>query len=164
MQNLLVHTAERLLTFLEIIERLTLFQQCNIKILYKCGGDGSGEHSLHKINFSTPEISYSHLFIVAVSPIQIFIEDEEQQKLVIWRNPHPSSPRFCRPLRFIFSKEMSTLIQREMSCLNEQITNLKEFKTFQMTVKHICQKTMVDGKNLRYFDAKILPKMWSVSL
>jgi len=51
------------------------------------------------------------------------MENDPKDEKIIWKNPRPSSTRYCRPLRLQFAKE-----------------------TAQIKIKHSLQLTMVEGK------------------
>lgn len=46
------------------------------------------------------------MFLKSLVPLQILGFDEDLKKVVIiWKNPKPSSTRFCRPIHIQFKKE-----------------------------------------------------------
>jgi hypothetical protein len=45
---------------------------------------------------------------------------------ILWRNPTPNSPRFCRPLKFFFTSESDDVVLREMAKLDREINDLEE--------------------------------------
>ena len=68
---------------------------------------------------------------------------------VVWANPTPSSPRFCRPIRFRFEKESVEITQEEINYVQSKIDSLSNTvitlaKTY--TVKHTLLLTMIDAK------------------
>ena len=71
-----------------------------------------------------------------------------------WRNPTPSSTRFCRPIRIKYEKETPELIQDDCDEIEDQIKELKttSIRLFsnnlevQVRVKFVLSLTMVDGK------------------
>lgn len=71
-------------------------------------------------------------------------------KKVVWRNPRPSSPRYCRPIRFRFLKETAEVIREEVDHIQQKINSLQktviERGTTTFVIKPVLILTMVDGK------------------
>lgn len=65
---------------------------------------------------------------------------------LVWQNPRPSSPRYCRPLRLQMAHETSDLSKREVENLKLDIAELVQTKNEEWYVKHELKLTMVDGK------------------
>ena len=73
----------------------------------------------------------------------------------IWRNPVPSSTRFCQPIKISYEKETNELCQTVLRDIENQIKVLKksvvrllvsEFKTVEVRVSFDLALTMIDGK------------------
>lgn len=100
----------------------------NLRIIYKWGCDGSSGQSEYKQKFNSEDSSDAHMFLTSFIPLQIIGFDLDSKKdLVIWKNPKPSSTRFCRPIRIQFLKENveSTLCEKQY--IDDQITHLNPF-------------------------------------
>ena len=88
----------------------------------------------------------SSIFLICVVPIQIV----DALGVVVWRNPSPSSPYLCRPVKFFFAKETADLIRQEQE---EMETNIRSLTTTSVRrgdvtsiIMHVFELTMVDGK------------------
>lgn len=66
---------------------------------------------------------------------------------MIWKNPQPSSTKFCRPIKFEFIKESNDVIRREKKNIENKINNLSSTHLNEnIIVKHELLLTMIDGK------------------
>ena len=65
---------------------------------------------------------------------------------VLWRNPHPSSSRFCRPIRIQYVRETAEVSEEEEKYLKQHIKNLKDFEGKNISVMYNLSLTMIDGK------------------
>lgn len=88
--------------------------------------------------------SDSSVFMVSYVPLNI-----SSSKDILWKNPRPSSIRYCRPLKFEFCKETALKTQEEYEFYSDEISKLKltvirNNKTYHITHKLYC--TMIDGK------------------
>jgi hypothetical protein len=72
------------------------------------------------------------------------------QKIIIWQNPRPSSTTFCKPIKFIFKKETVESTRDEVDKIETQIKNLNTtdiiLNNKVLNVKHNLIFLMVDGK------------------
>lgn len=118
-----------------------------LTIINKWGCDGS-QQARYKQMFDNPEESDSNIFLSSFVPLQIFCG--KNYKKVIWENPSPSSPRFCRPIRFQFVKESDDVTKEEIRYVEESVKRLIptdiEINGNKFTYKHIFKMTMIDGK------------------
>ncbi|XP_072375997.1 uncharacterized protein [Diabrotica undecimpunctata] len=141
---LLNHTAQRICKNI-LGERLDTNMQ-NYSLIYKWGCDGSSGHSLYKQPFEDPESTDEYMFIISLVPIKLVNNLQE----TIWQNPRPSSPRFCRVLKFIYKKESEALIKDECRAIESQIQELVptliEVRGVTISVTHQMILTMIDGK------------------
>lgn len=68
----------------------------------------------------------------------------------MWKNPRPSSPRFCRPIRLQFVREDVQSILKEVTDIEQQIEGLVPYTTEQnkksISVTYCMSFTMIDGK------------------
>lgn len=170
-QALLDHTISRILQLqAEVIRTLDPESLKNLVLLVKWGFDGSSGHSEYKQKYSVEETvqeeekqegegsegqssytvySDSDIFLSSLVPIQMVIEDSSGRK-IIWQNPRPSSPRYCRPIRIQFAKESVQLSKQEEDHIQQQINCLQPFENITVNgIVRVTSKlvlTMVDGK------------------
>lgn len=148
LQALLNHTATRLCNdvykdvFLD-----TNLQESNYVLIYKWGCDGSSGHSLYKQTFEDSESTDEYMFILSLVPLRLV---EVGTDKLIWQNPRPSSPRFCRIIKFLFKKESTHLIKKECDEIKKQVMNLTptqiKIGEKNITVNHTLILSMIDGK------------------
>lgn len=144
MQNLLNHTVERISA-----SQKDVFNNasCNELTLYsKVGFDGSSGHSEYHQRFSnTTDADDKFVFITCLVPLNL-----SSTLNVFWKNPCPSSPRYCRPIKITFEKETDSLINRENESILLQLNELEPTKIIienrEYIVKHQLILSMVDGK------------------
>lgn len=150
LQALVNHTTNRLLvaqqSALDIIAKRQNENTTILELLWKCGLDGSGCHSVYDIKYDEGRyngISEENIFSAFVCPLRLYVKGS---KTLLWNNPVPSSPIYCRPLRVIFQKETATLIRSEWESLKAEIDNLVTTHTNNYEIHHKIILTMVDGK------------------
>lgn len=152
LQPLLDQTAERiLLSQKEVIDQLSIEQLQNLVLICKWGCDGSSGHSTYKQRFAEKDASDANILFLALVPLQLMYIDQTTKKVnVIWKNPRPSSPRYCRPIKIMYAKETSEIVQYETDLVQEQIDVLTRYNTPLfgkiISVKYILSLTMIDGK------------------
>lgn len=144
LQSLLDHTTLRLVKSLEPYD---LQHNENTWIfIHKWGMDGSSGHSQYKQKTKS-DFSDSDMFVTSCVPLQLIHEGNRD---VIWKNPRPSSTRYCRPIRLQFKKETTEISILEADYINNQISNLQPTKLIigdtEISIRHELQMTMVDGK------------------
>ncbi|KAL4712324.1 hypothetical protein ACJJTC_004086 [Scirpophaga incertulas] len=101
-QNLMDHTASRLIQHLgEAAEGLNEEEKRSLILISKWGCDGS-QQVQYKMKFDCEDDSDANIFQTSVVPLQLIYSSE---KKILWQNPTPSSPRYCRPIRIRFVKE-----------------------------------------------------------
>ena len=144
LQELLNITVTNILKTLKNITLLS--SNTNLTLTCKYGFDGSSGHSTYKQKFENPHITDEYFFLIAFSPLTLVIRENSQ---VIWSNPKPASSFFCRPIKFLFQKETSTLVKEEESKIKLSIGNLTEYKIkFQekhLNINYNMLLTMLDG-------------------
>lgn len=95
---------------------------------------------------SSESKSDSNLFAVCLVPLQLCTENGQ----ILWRNPRPSSTRYCKPIKLIFEKEISELTKQEIRNIENQIKEIQPtdctLENKQIVVKHNFQMTMIDRK------------------
>lgn len=109
------------------------------EFLFKWGCDGtSGVNEymqlFHREDSNVSEeneeeaIVYSNnsIFMFSAVPLQFLaIANGTQEKVIQWENPHPSSTRYCRPIKFLFAKETKNLTKQEINKMKEEIAALQ---------------------------------------
>lgn len=149
LENLLEHTARRLILYLgnDILDTLTDLERKNLVMICKWGCDGS-QQIQYKQKFENDASSDSNLFQSSFVPLELLCESTNK---VVWQNPTPSSPRFCRPIRIRFVKEAVDITKDEISYIKNSIQSLPEFTTIKLEnneydIKFKMLLTMVDAK------------------
>lgn len=147
LQDVLNHTAQRLfLSLTEVIQHLDDVDNNTFTLMYKWGCDGS-QQTKFKQKFENSSDSDANIFQSSFVPLQLSCG---QQNKIVWRNPLPSSPRYCRPIRIRFVKETVDITNEEIKYIESKINSLEDTqitlinKTF--SVKHVMMLTMVDAK------------------
>ena len=104
LQSLLNHTAKRIIHSKDYKGNTS----CTLTIKY--GFDGSSGHSGWKQKGLREEETDEYLFQCSMVPLEL---KEDISKEIIWKNPRPSSTRFCRPIRLQWKHETSEVIIAE---------------------------------------------------
>lgn len=147
LQSLLDHTTTRILEISQSILTVTdksLLE--NVELIAKWGFDGTSEQSQYK---QKAKFNDSDLFITWLVPLQLQTASQEGHPIILWRNPRPSSVRFCRPIHFQFVKETKEIIKIERENIEAQISQLIPLtitNPVKITVKYRLTLTMADGK------------------
>ena len=101
----------------------------------------------YKQKFENDADSDANLFQSSFVPLQLISNFNNK---VIWKNPTPSSPRFCRPIRIRFIKETANITRDEISYVESAVASLNPTNIYlqdkAFAVKHILQLTMIDTK------------------
>ncbi|KAH9631334.1 hypothetical protein HF086_007669 [Spodoptera exigua] len=121
----------------------------SLTIICKWGCDGS-QQSKFKQSFDNDTDSDGNIFLSSFVPLRIVCGKDGK---IIWQNPTPSSPRFCRPIRFwssVGSKESTDVTKEEISYVQDSVRLLNSTKVIlqnkEYEFEHILKMTMVDGK------------------
>lgn len=146
LQSLLDHTTTRILEISQPI--LTTIDKSfleNVELVAKWGFDGTSDQSQYKqrANFNDTD-----LFITWLVPLQLQTTLQEEQ-IILWKNPRPSSVRFCRPIRLQFLKETKEAIKIEREYIETQISQLTPLtitNPIKIIIKYRLILTMADGK------------------
>lgn len=152
LQSLLDHTSERILIVQkDVIEALHANTASNMRFIFKWGCDGSSGQSEYKQLFAEENQSDANVFLTSIVPLQLLsVNDDKSEEVIIWKNPRPSSPRYCRPIRLQFLHENVESTLSEMHFVEEQINTLVSFQTviFRKEIKITYEMafTMIDGK------------------
>lgn len=79
------------------------------------------------------------------SHLGINVDGEEE---MIWKNPHPSSYQWCRPIKVLYKKETKELVCQEIDDIKMQIAKLKPGSINGISVMYEMYLTMLDGKSI----------------
>lgn len=154
LQSLLDHTIQRILLIQdEVIKSLCQESVRNLNLICKWGCDGTSGQNAYKQRFAddTGSKSDANIFFTSLVPLQLISVDQETKNtLVVWKNPRPSSTRFCRPIRIQFLTENNEATVSEMEFIKQQESNLVPYETVidgkEVTVSFKLAFTMIDGK------------------
>lgn len=146
------HTATRILKLQSDVTDKLDKSSSYLTLIGKWGFDGSSGHSQYKQKFENNYLEDSCLFMTSYVPLELIVKsDNDNEQKIIWKNPRPSSTRYCRPIRIQFQKESENLIKNEELYFKNKIQQLTptEFNTAtnqKIYIEHVIQLTMVDGK------------------
>lgn len=142
LQYILNKTVESLIDLVE--DKISQFS-C-LTLLCKWGFDGSSGHSIYKQKFFNSSNTDEFMFLIAFVPIRLM---DTATGSIVWDNPTPSSTLYCRPIKFMFTKESPSLIKDEHMRIEQLIKNLKhstiQFGSDSLQVSHNMLFTMIDG-------------------
>ncbi|XP_046384825.1 uncharacterized protein LOC124155152 [Ischnura elegans] len=141
LQSLLNHTASRIISF--IVQSGKEISASTCKLICKWGFDGSSGHSRYKQTWQTSNVKDDSLFATSLVPLQLL---DSASGEYIWSNPHPSSARFCRPIRIQWVQETKEISKAEENYVRDQINNLQLASVGNVVVKFELLLTMIDGK------------------
>lgn len=144
---LLDHTSKRLLMHLgEVLETLNDEERNALEMRCKWGCDGS-QQAQYKQTFRNIADSDAYLFQSSFVPLQLICLANNK---VIWQNPTPSSPRYCRPIRIRFVKESTDITLQEIehvkNATNAINTSVISVQNNNYSITYVMMPTMVDGK------------------
>lgn len=144
LQSLIDHTTRRLCTVQEDV--IKSLPDDSFDIVIKWGCDGA-DQKRYRQKFSNENFNDESLFSVSMVPIQIY---SVKDKKIVWKNLAPSSTRYCRPIKFMFAKETTNLINTEIEQIKTQVTTLLPtkilFDDHEITVTPRMVLCMIDGK------------------
>jgi hypothetical protein len=154
LQSLLNLTTERLvLTQQDVLNHASLNDIEDLQLIYKWGWDGTSTENNFKQKFANDDGTKTdaHIFFTSLVPLQLYaINDATQEKIIVWKNPRPASPWFCRPIKIEFLKETPETTRLEVGHIKEQAKNPIPYKTSinrkNITVKYELVLTMIDAK------------------
>lgn len=144
LQELLHKTVDGILKLPDIDDKFS----CNqLKLQCKWGFDGSAGHSVYKQKFTDvySDFTDEYVFFIAFVPLKLITLNQE----MIWSNPKTSSTHYCRPIKFLFTKENAELVRQEESKIQNVISQLAKYELF-FGGRNICISfemilTMFDG-------------------
>lgn len=148
LQALMDHTASRLLTDLEeLLSSLNENERSSLVLLSKWGCDGAQQAQFKQKFISDSNLSDGNLFQSSFVPLRLLCSTNNK---VVWQNPTPSSPRYCRPIRLRFIKETADVTREEIEHIQDAANNLEKTAVVKneitYKVSHIMMLTMIDGK------------------
>jgi hypothetical protein len=76
------------------------------------------------------DASDSDIFTTSVVPLRLYPKNTSGDKLILWKNPRPSSVRYCPPIRIEFKKETAELAKEETSVVEESVQKLEKTDKF----------------------------------
>ncbi|XP_041969108.1 uncharacterized protein LOC121725968 [Aricia agestis] len=144
-QSLMDHTAQRLLMHLgeaDLNQQLNSAEKQSLVLISKWGYDGSQQMQF-KMKFVNEADSDANIFQSSMVPLQLVYGPERK---ILWQNPKPSSPRYCRPIRIRFVKETTDITNEEIAIIKTQISELTKTRVNDFSIGHKLLFTMVDGK------------------
>lgn len=93
----------------QVLRTLSPSECNNLTLICKWGFDGASGQASYNLKTNDPNLDDRAIFMTSLVPLQIYTcSENSQQKIIVWQNPRPSSPRLCRPLEFSFEKETAT--------------------------------------------------------
>ncbi|XP_059223235.1 uncharacterized protein LOC131997013 [Stomoxys calcitrans] len=138
LQSLLNQTAKSLMDSHNLCPKKDITLEC------KWGFDGSSNHSVYKQKFSNPRINDEFIFVASLVPLRFF---DPKTSTTLWENDRHSSPRYCRPIKFMFMKENPDLVRDVERNISLQIESLNSFhhEEKNVNVSFSMKLTMIDG-------------------
>lgn len=116
----------------------------SLQLICKWGFDGSSGHSSYKqIRQDALPRAEESLFATSLVPLRLV---DEVSKELLWKNPQPSSKRYCRPIRLQWIHETEEVSRLEQSEVKSQIEKLTPFQSPLGNIGFHLSLTMVDGK------------------
>lgn len=98
----------------------------------------------YKMKFENKPNTDANIFQSSVVSLQLVYGHKNK---ILWQNPTPSSPRYCRPIRIRFVKKTTDTTEEEINYITAQIDALVSTDIGNnLSVKHKMLFTMVDGK------------------
>lgn len=149
LQSLLDHLSSRILDVQsDVIVTLPENQVNNLQLIIKYGFDGSSGQSQYKQKFNDKDVSDASILLSSLVPLRLISGNDKN--LLIWRNPKPSSPRFCSPIKLEYIREDKSSTLKEQKYIEDQIAELNPYETElkgkKITVSFELICTMIDGK------------------
>lgn len=138
LQNLLNNTCESILKMVDVPATNTRLQ-----LICKWGFDGSSGFSVYKQMSDLKDIMDGSLFVTSIVPLRLINQDNEE---IVWKNPRPSSTRFCRPIRLQWVHETNLVSKEEENYISNQISSLEPIVYDWGSINFSLALTMVDGK------------------
>ncbi|CAH0552735.1 unnamed protein product [Brassicogethes aeneus] len=120
----------------EVLLTLKKHERDSLKLICKWGCDGS-QQTQYKQKFENDANSDANIFQSCFVPLRLVCGENGAK--IVWENPTPSSPRYCRPIT-----------EEEINYIGTSANSLKATKVFfngkEFKVNYVFIMTMVDGK------------------
>lgn len=153
LKSLLEHTTKRILLLQkDVLHKFDRQDLANLVLVLKWGFDGSSGQRNYKQKFNNENDSDSSAFVSWLVPIKLVVGSPKTQdpQKIVWQNPCPSSPRYCRPIRIRFTRESIEVSKQEQNDIETQIKLLGEISfqinDFTLIVHFFLILAMIDGK------------------
>ena len=127
LQSLLDKTAESIMRT-KSEEEIDSINNKTLVMLSKWGCDGSSGQSEYKQGI-TEGTSDTNLFMLSLVPLRITQDDSHfksinvatsSQVKTVWKNPCPGSTKYCRPIKFEYTKETKEKTKMEVDAIKIQ--------------------------------------------
>ena len=117
----------------------------DLMLVCKWGCDvASGQSRYKQIEHGNSDVDDNTVFISSLLPIRL--QDKSNSK-IIWENPRPSSPWFCRTSKFKFIKESNEVTNEEINGIKHEIENSSPLTlNNNIEIGYAMALTMVDNK------------------
>jgi len=121
-------------------------EDARYKVIFKWGFDSCRikEYRLKTVGDYEKQ---THCMITVIVPLMVKKISEESDE-IIWRNPAPNSPNFCRPISHIYAKETPQLSREIYDDFNLQAEFLGTLRIHKSLFDHQFILSMLDGKCL----------------
>ena len=132
----------------EVLDKLSAQEKCSLELLSKWGCDGSQQVQFKQKFHNEMDACDKNIFQSSFVPLRLRT-NINGVKYIVWQNPVPSSPRYCRPIRIRFVRETNDITNEEIEYVENQIKTLMktEVPTSRgvLHIKHFMSPTMVDA-------------------
>ena len=154
LRALLDHTARRICQYSgEVVSALPENARTELTLISKWGCDGSSGQTMYKQKVAHSDLRDCNLFMSCMVPLELNAQDDDK-KLIVWKNPRPSSTRYCRPIKLEFVSETPEVVTKERKDMMSQLNNLVPTECsigalgerHNVTIRHQMHMTMIDGK------------------
>lgn len=152
LNSLLDHTVGRIIQHqMDVMKILPEKQLEDLTLICKWGCDGSSGHNEFKHKLDDTDVSDTSIFFTSFVPLQlVHVNKLTKTTTIVWKNPRPSSPRYCRPVKIEFGQESVNLTKKTVDDVQQQIKNLTPFETTiagkKVSVTYNLSFTMIDTK------------------
>lgn len=159
LQHLLDHTINKLLQTLDY-NFINHYDEIDKEINFICkwGCDGSsGYNEYHQCFSNDNEAEHNRksdasVFLFSLVPLRLTANNKKNnEQIILWENPKPSSIRYCRPIKFIYTKVTPETTRTEVQKVEQDIENLQTTEIVldhekSLTINYTFIMTMIDGK------------------
>lgn len=92
----------------------------SLRLITKWNCDGAFDQGQYRQKFADDCVSNDSIFIILMVPICL-----ESKSSILQNNPHPASPRYCRPIQFEYVKKSADKTWIEVRFLEDEIDHLE---------------------------------------